>query len=363
MDSTAGLTVADVSVQFDDVAVHGVSFHVDPGRILAIIGPSGCGKSTLLQAIAGVAPASGTIEMAGVDVSSWPPERRPSATVFQQPALFTHMSVRENIAFGLDDALVPRERSRELVDLAMVTMGVDTVAESSPSELSGGQIQRAALARALVRRPQVLLLDEPLSHVEPALKRDIRTDIVRNVHRRGVAAVYVTHDLSEAFTVGDAVGVMRSGQIEQIATPIDLYRRPASRFVADFLGQENVVPCDVTRVEHQYATLRVGSISLKVPARADTPVGPALVAVPPEAIQLDDVDDTAAIFGSVGQVIAWSFLGEKARVEIESEVGTLVVYEWDSVRPRPIGSHVTFTVKPRRGWVIPQPYSETVVSG
>lgn len=347
------LAVDHLCVEYPHFALHDISFSLEPGEILSVVGPSGCGKTTLLRAISGVIESCGNLSIDGRSIASLPPEQRPTSMMFQQPVLFGAMSVRDNVAFGLDSTEMPLSRRDELVDLAMVTLGVERYADMVPQELSGGQTQRVALARALVRHPRVMLFDEPLSHVEPALTEDIRADILRQIRLRSMAAVYVTHDLDEAFLVGDLVAVMNEGTIVQLGAPEEVYRHPVSRFVAEFLGQENIVPCSVMGRENGEAKVVLGRVHYRVPVSRHAIEQEGLLVLPPEAIVLEEDDPRSTIMGSTGQVIAWAFLGQKARVEVETEIGTLVVYEWDPSTPRPRGQHVRFSVKPGRGWVIP----------
>lgn len=241
MTSVSGLVLRDLGARVGAFHVSAVSLTVAPGEILAVVGPSGCGKTTLLHSIAGMRRSSGVVLIDDDDVSHVPPEQRTTALVLQSPVLFPGMTVRENVGYGLDDARMPNEKREDLIDIAMASMNISGLAHRAPSSLSGGQAQRVALARTLVRRPRVLLLDEPLSHVEPPMRRAIRKDIVEQVRRRKLAAVYVTHDVEEAFLVGDRVAVMREGKIEQQGEPIHVYRRPCSRYVADLLGRVNIV--------------------------------------------------------------------------------------------------------------------------
>ena len=221
----------------DAWAVHDVTLSVQPGEVLAVVGPSGSGKTTLLRLVCGLlTPTAGRILLDGADAAHTPPERRPVAMVFQGFALFPHLTVRENIAFGLTVRRVGKQERVRRAEEAAATLHVDALLDRLPSELSGGERQRVALARALVRDPRVFCLDEPLSSLDPVLRVEARRVLSRLLRADGRCAVYVTHDQSEALTVGDRVAVLRDGGLEQLATARELHARPASAFVARFVG-------------------------------------------------------------------------------------------------------------------------------
>ncbi len=347
-----GLNLTNLAVQAGTFGVNVAKQCVAPGQILAVVGPSGCGKTTLLHAISGMRRCSGKVMIDADDVTTVPPERRPTALVFQSPVLFPGLSVRENIGYGLDDARTLASKRDDLIDIAMANLNITALADKKPAVLSGGQSQRVALARTLVRRPKVLLLDEPLSHVEPPLRREIRRDIVAQVRRARLAAVYVTHDLEEAFMVGDQIAVMESGRIVQTGTPMEVYRSPASRFVADLLGQKNILAAMVL-ASGEVARVRLGAIDYEIPARPTVPIGPSAVVLPPEAIVLEPAPAASEILGNLGQIIESSFAGAWSVAEVETDIGTLVVHEWDVDEPRRVGDFVRFTLRHGRGWVIP----------
>ena len=258
-------------------ALAGVDLTIAPGTFFTLLGPSGCGKTTLLRLIAGFeTPTSGTIRIGGVDVTGQPPHRRPVNTVFQSYALFPHLTVERNVAFGLEmlgraDA---RDRTREM--LALVRL--DGFADRRPAQLSGGQQQRVALARALAPAPEVLLLDEPLSALDLKLRREMQRELKRLQHETGITFVFVTHDQEEALTMSDRIAVMESGRILQIGTPREIYDAPATRFVAGFIGESNVIEGEV----------RDGRASLPggtVPA-PDGAAGRVTLAIRPERVTL-----------------------------------------------------------------------------
>jgi putative spermidine/putrescine transport system ATP-binding protein len=223
-------------------AVDAIDLSVAPGEFVTLLGPSGCGKTTTLNMIAGfIAPDAGGIRLQGRAVEALPPFRRDLGLVFQDYALFPHMTVAENVGFGLRMRRVPRGEMAQRVAEALELVQLSGLGERRPSQLSGGQRQRVALARALVIRPAMLLLDEPLSNLDLKLREEMRVEISALQRRLGIATVFVTHDQGEALTMSDRVAVMRQGHIEQIGTPGDIYERPATRFVAGFIGAANVI--------------------------------------------------------------------------------------------------------------------------
>ncbi len=283
--SGASVEVRSLSKSFGPTPVlSDVSLRVEPGMVLALLGPSGCGKTTLLRAIAGLeVPDAGEVQVGERLLtgpgSLVPPERRHIGMVFQDWALFPHLSVAGNVGYGL-----PRtERSADRVEAALAMVGLQGLADRSPGTLSGGQQQRVALARALAPRPSVLLLDEPFSNLDTALRAEVRTEVHRLLVELGITTVFVTHDQEEAFVLGDEVAVMRDGVIEQRAAPAALYAAPASPWVAGFVGDANLVP---GHAHGHHADTPVGRVPLA--ARAD---GGVQVLVRPEALALVPGDD------------------------------------------------------------------------
>jgi len=233
-------------------AIRHVDLGIDEGEFLVLVGPSGCGKSTLLRLIAGLeTPTSGRILIEGADVTGWPPQARDLAMVFQSYALYPHMSVRDNLAYGLKVRRTDRAVVAQRVADVAAALDISALLDRRPAQLSGGQRQRVALGRAMVRQPKAFLLDEPLSNLDPALRAQARAEL-RRLHRRlGVTVVYVTHDQEEAMTLGGRVAVMRDGAVEQVAPPLDVYARPANTFVARFIGAPamNLVPATLVGVD------------------------------------------------------------------------------------------------------------------
>jgi len=237
------LRVEGLEKHFGTVAaVRGVDLDVPSGTFFTLLGPSGCGKTTILRSIAGIyTPDRGRILLDGVEVTTRPIHARNMALVFQNHALFPHMTAFDNVAFGLRMRRVPRTELRTRVDEALALVRLDGLGARMPAELSGGQQQRVALARALVVRPSLLLLDEPLSNLDARLRDELRVELRALQHRLGVTTILVTHDIEEAFVLSDRVAVLRAGRIEQVGAPRELYRTPSTRFVANFVGPANEI--------------------------------------------------------------------------------------------------------------------------
>ena len=312
--------MTDTAIEFTGVekhygetrAVAGIDFAIARGELVTFLGPSGCGKTTTLRLIAGLElPTAGTILIGGRDVSREPASSRNVGMVFQSYALFPHMSVLDNVAYAPvirgGDRREAQARAREI--LAM--LGLDGLGARLPSELSGGQQQRVAVARAIVQQPDVLLFDEPLSNVDAKLRRRVRAEIRDLQQRFGLTAVYVTHDQEEALAVSDRIVVMDRGRIAQIGTPHDLYDRPNSRFVADFIGDANLIEGEVAG-----GTFHAADLALPVSG----PDGPALVSVRPERIALEAPD--AAPLGTVASA---SYLGSRMEYVVTTGFGDLLV--------------------------------------
>jgi ABC-type sugar transport system ATPase subunit len=244
----SGLHVEALEKRFGDVhALRDLDLEVEAGELVVVLGPSGCGKTTLLRLVAGLEePTAGRIRIGDRDVTRLPPGRRDVAMVFQTYALFPHMTVAENVGFGLVVRDVPRSEAAERVRRAAETVGCADVLERRPHELSGGERQRVALARALVREPDVFLFDEPLSNLDAELRVQVRAELKRLHERVGGTTLHVTHDQVEALVLGDRIAVLREGRLQQVGTPDDVWSRPANRFVARFVGTPgmNLVPAD-----------------------------------------------------------------------------------------------------------------------
>jgi spermidine/putrescine ABC transporter ATP-binding subunit len=279
------------------------------GEFLSILGPSGCGKTTLLNCIAGfVRPAAGRIVIDGSDVTDRPPYRRGLGMVFQNYALFPHMTVAGNVAYGLRVRKLGKAERDERISEALRLVGLEGFAGRRPGRLSGGQQQRVALARALAIQPAVMLLDEPLSNLDAKLRREMRAELRAIQRRIGTTMVFVTHDQEEALALSDRVAVMNGGRIEHLGTPDEVYRRPATRFTAQFIGAANVLEGTITAA----GTLDAGGIVVDC---GPLPAGPgerAVVAIRPERVRLR-TQDTGGVAGTVGYR---AFAGDAWHVEV-----------------------------------------------
>jgi spermidine/putrescine transport system ATP-binding protein len=246
--SVPSVELQSVTKRFDDlVAVDDLSLGLAGGEFFTLLGPSGCGKTTTLRMVAGFEqPSEGDIRIEGADVASLPPHRRPTNTVFQSYALFPHLSVEDNVAFGLRRKRVSREEIRRRVAAELERVGLSAEAKRRPAQLSGGQQQRVALARALVNLPKVLLLDEPLGALDLKLRKGLQIELKRIQREVGITFVYVTHDQEEALTMSDRIAVMDRGRVEQVGDPEDVYERPATTFVAGFIGVSNLMPASIS---------------------------------------------------------------------------------------------------------------------
>ncbi len=276
----------------ETVAIADVDLEIAAGEFLVLVGPSGCGKSTLLRMIAGLEPlTSGTVEIGGRDVTSVAPEDRDVAMVFQDYALYPHMTVERNLGFGLKLRGVDKGARGDRVGAVAQMLGLGDLLGRRPSELSGGQRQRVALGRAMVRQPQAFLMDEPLSNLDAGLRTSMRAELARLHERLGVTTVYVTHDQVEAMTLGTRVAVLRDGELQQCGTPLELYERPANLFVASFIGSPrmNLAP---GRVEG--GAVRVGEWSLPLGAGRDGLPDEVVVGVRPSDFHLERPGDSGA---------------------------------------------------------------------
>lgn len=271
------------------VAVDHLHLEVTKGELVTLLGPSGCGKTTTLRIVGGFeAPDAGEVYLSGQRITHLPPQRRPTATVFQSYALFPHMSVFENVAFGLKVRRVPRQELRRRVREVLALVGLEGLEDRPPAKLSGGQQQRVALARVLVIQPQVLLFDEPLSNLDAKLRLETREHIRRIQRELGITSIYVTHDQAEAMAISDRVAVMNEGSIQQIGSPQEVYLRPANAFVADFIGRANLLDAQIVgrTTEETEVALRDG-VRLKLPGAFDCVPGEAVkLVVRPEAVDL-----------------------------------------------------------------------------
>ena len=267
----------------DKVVLDDLNLQIAGGEFVALLGPSGCGKSTALNCLAGLLPLSGgSIWLDQKRVDTQPPEKRGFGMVFQNYALFPHMSVRRNVGFGLTMRGTGRDETRRRVDEALRLVQLSQYADRLPGQLSGGQQQRVAIARAIVIEPPLVLMDEPLSNLDAALRLDMRTEIRRLHQSLGLTTVYVTHDQEEALSLADRLVVLREGLVQQVGTPEELYRSPANPYVASFMGYRNLLPMTATARTGDVATVKGFGIELTGQARGEFGTGPVTVAIRPE---------------------------------------------------------------------------------
>jgi len=307
----------------ETVAVDDVTLAIPSGSLYFLLGPSGCGKTTLLRMIAGfILPMAGTIRFDSQDISHVPPHLRDTGMVFQSYALWPHMTVAENVAFGLDVRKIKNPERARRIEEALAQVQMAHLKDRKPAQLSGGQQQRVALARALAIRPKCLLLDEPLSNLDAKLRLDMRGEIRRIVKQTGITAIYVTHDQKEALSMADAIAVMRNGRLEQTGTPESLYRHPGNRFVASFLGESNFLPATVESTTASVITLQTPAGPVLAPAAARPGTAPGqrlLVAFRPEAAIL--VSGGAPSHANATRVrakhLSTTYLGEAAEHLLE----------------------------------------------
>jgi spermidine/putrescine transport system ATP-binding protein len=290
-DGKAVITALHVSKRYGDfVAVQDVSFEIRRGEFFSMLGPSGCGKTTMLRMIAGFEDvSSGSLELDGADVAGVPPYRRAVNTVFQNYALFPHLSVFDNVAFGPRIRQLGREQLERRVREMLEVVRLADFAKRMPSQLSGGQRQRVALARALVNNPSALLLDEPLSALDAELRRQMQIELKRIQRDVGITFVFVTHDQEEALTMSDRIAVMSKGRLEQVGTPEQIYDEPTTAFVARFIGNANLIPVVVEGATDGRATLRLPGGGLGEAAtggRSFAPGAPALLMIRPERLEV-----------------------------------------------------------------------------
>jgi spermidine/putrescine transport system ATP-binding protein len=329
---TVGIALEGVTKRFERVgAVDGVTLSIAEGEFFSLLGPSGCGKTTTLRMIAGFeTPDEGRILLQGQDVTRVPANRRAVNMVFQQYALFPHMSIYDNVAFGLKVKRVPRVEHKERIDDILRVVALQGMERRRPRQLSGGQQQRVALARALVNRPAALLLDEPLGALDVKLRKHMQLELKRIQHELGTTFVYVTHDQEEALAMSDRIAVMNHGRVEQIAGPRQIYEHPSTAFVADFIGSLNTVPFSVDEVVGGYGVMRIGEgerVVVAVPS--STAVGDSLrVAVRPERIRIGASGETASdagsrVEGAISQVV---YLGMYTQFHVDTRVGALVCH-------------------------------------
>jgi spermidine/putrescine transport system ATP-binding protein/putrescine transport system ATP-binding protein len=309
------LKIDGVTRRFGDVtALDDVSLEIGQGEFFALLGPSGCGKTTLLRIIAGFeTPDRGAVTLDGDDLLAKPPNRRPISLMFQSYALFPHMTVAKNVAYGLEQERLSRQEIRKRVGEVLETVGLSQHGERRPAQLSGGQRQRVALARSIVKRPRLLLLDEPLSALDKKVRADMQLELKRLQHEVGITFVVVTHDQEEAMSLADRIAVFDSGTVCQVDEPVALYERPRTPFVAGFVGANNLFEGTLSGP----ATLKTGAFGPLPGTALDglTDGAPALLCVRPEKVALHDGGSGAD--GLRGSVLDVSFYGGVSHVSVE----------------------------------------------
>ena len=319
----------------DVVAVDDINLEIEAGKLVTLLGPSGCGKTTTLRMIAGLEMATqGAIFIGDRDVTMLPATDRDVSMVFQSYALFPHMPVMENVSYGLGFSGFDKSETKDRALQGLDLVGLKGYGDRLPSELSGGQQQRVAVARALVLEPQVLLFDEPLSNLDAKLRRQVREEIREIQQNLGLTVVYVTHDQEEALAVSDEIVVMRNAAIAQIGTPRQLYDTPADRFVADFIGEANIIPCEITNIDGDMADIQIGTFTHRLAARG-LPVGPALLAVRPTRLKI------GADSGMTLQVAKATYVGSRMEYTLSADFGDVFAISNNVDAPHAIGDQVT----------------------
>jgi iron(III) transport system ATP-binding protein len=346
----ASVEFRNVTKRYGNVtAVDNVSFTIEPGQLVTLLGPSGCGKTTTLRMIAGLEMASeGQILIGDRDVTNLSAADRDVSMVFQSYALFPHMSVLENVAYGPSVQGVPKKDAYAMAMEKLEIIGLKGLEKRAPSELSGGQQQRVAVARALVLEPQVLLFDEPLSNLDAKLRRRVREDIRELQQNLNLTVAYVTHDQEEALAVSDHIIVMSNARIAQTGTPHELYEEPANLFVADFIGDANIITGDLASITGPTAQVRIGGLNLELPHRG-AGQGPVKLAARPDAIFLDEAVQAGALAGTVRKT---SYLGTQVEYDVESPIGNLFVVQYGRKEAIAPGTPVAISFSTQRGVAI-----------
>jgi len=334
-----------VTKRYGDAAVvDGVSSTIEAGTLVTLLGPSGCGKTTTLRMIAGLeTPSDGRVFIGGRDVTTLAPAARNVSLVFQSYALFPHLSVLDNVTYGPRAHRVRPAKAEAQAREALALVGLGGLEARLPAELSGGQQQRVALARALALEPAALLFDEPLSNLDARLRRRVRDEIHALQRRLGVTVVYVTHDREEALAVSDRIIVMDRGRVVEQGPPGELFEAPRTRFVADFLGEANIVTGRVLAIAGGLAEVDVGGHVVRVPHRGHA-VGTVAVAIRPDAVRLGAADGAGGIAGTVRTA---AFVGRAVEYAIETAAGELFVVAPGMDAALPAGARVSLSLNPR----------------
>jgi spermidine/putrescine transport system ATP-binding protein len=347
---TVDVRIENVTKEFDGVvAVDDVSLDVESGKFYALLGPSGCGKTTTLRMIGGFEePSSGTIYLGDRAVTGLPPHKRDVNTVFQSYALFPHLTLHENVAFGLRRKGVRGAELRTRVEEMLAVVGLAGYGARKPRQLSGGQQQRVALARALVNRPRVLLLDEPLGALDLKLRKEMQFELKRIQHDMGITFVHVTHDQEEAMTMADFIVVMNAGHIEQLGGPADLYERPETAFVANFLGVSNLLAGTVEGADA--VRLASGTVLRVTPKALNGHTGPVSVGIRPEKLRIGG-DGANALSG---EIVDRAYVGVSTQYLVRTPLGEVSVYVQGAGSQAP-GEELQLSFSPDATFVVPRP--------
>jgi spermidine/putrescine transport system ATP-binding protein len=355
--------LVDVTKKFGDmIAVDRINLEVRDGEFFSLLGPSGCGKTTTLRMIGGFEqPTSGLIELQGQDVTWLPPFKRNVNTVFQNYALFPHLTIFENVAFGLRRRGAKDQEIKSRVTEMLRLVELPGFENRKPNQISGGQAQRVALARALINRPAVLLLDEPLGALDLKLRKQMQVELKRIQQEVGITFIYVTHDQEEAMTMSDRIAVMNRGSYEQLGDPESLYERPTTRFVAGFLGVSNLLPATVASRDGTYANATLADqTAIRIPSALLNGTDRISIGVRPEKIRLSEPAAGAPSGHNrlTGVVRDASYLGVSTQYQVESRGGTLTVYEQNVERATRAelwarGDQVQMTWSPDHSFVVP----------
>ena len=337
-----GLSLSNIHKTYEETtALDGISFHISPGEIVALIGPSGCGKSTLLSIIAGLeTPDKGELFWDDSSLSSIPPHRRNFGLMFQDNALFPHRNVLQNVAFGLQMKRIPKDDIQERVREGLELVGLPGFEQRDVNTLSGGEEQRVALARSLITQPLLLMLDEPLGSLDRNLRERLAFDLRHILHDSGQTTLYVTHDQEEAFVLADQIVIMNAGKVEQIGSPLDIYHNPKSIFVARFLGMTNIIPAQIHPDQgRQWAQTQIGVFPV-----INDYTGAARILLRPDAVSITDIEECQI----AGEVIEITFRGSVCRVVIQINDISLNFELPSNITIPPPGSQIHLCFNPEK---------------
>ena len=323
------IDIEHLSKKFGDfTALSDVSIDVQPKEFVTLLGPSGCGKTTLLKLISGfLEPTDGVIKIGGLDVTHVPPEKRDTALCFQSYALFPHLTVKENLEFGPRQKKISSSERKARIDDVSEKLDLTAQLDKLPNQLSGGQQQRVSLGRALTMRPSVILFDEPLSNLDAKLRDQVRIEIRRIQKEYGLTAIYVTHDQAEALSMSDRIVVLNDGRVEQVDSPERLYYAPKTRFVADFIGDANIIKAEVENKKNTLYNLKLGEVNLDINSSKNLNKSIS-VALRPEKINIDNDKKENSLSG---KIISASFVGNSYQYITSTSVGKIYVISNDTI--------------------------------